>query len=229
MRIATLGCSFTNYTWPTYSDILQADNYGLSGIGNDRIWFTLLHLYKSKQLELYDAIIIQWTSPYRFDYLTQKGWTHNDGNISASMQNKWIWKKICAWYNEDYEKQRSENFIIAAKALLGTLDIKSYHMSMTADLDELVDLPDLKKNFPARYTFQTAPWANQPFKDGHPTLEEHVKIAERIINSLNIPISHKMVKKCMEFHRQILQIEDFAEVDRMYRLNFPNRYVATGF
>lgn len=102
-------------------------------------------------------------------------------------------------------------------------------MSMTADLDELVDLPDLKKNFPARYSFQTAPWAKQPFQDGHPTLEEHVKIAERIINSLNITVSHKMVKKCMEFHRQILQIEDFAEVDRMYRLNFPNRYVATSF
>lgn len=229
MRIATLGCSFTNYTWPTYSDVLQADNYGLSGIGNDRIWFTLLHLYKSKQLELYDAIIIQWTSPYRFDYLTQKGWTHNDGNISTSIHNKSIWKNICAWYNEDYEKQRSENFVVAAKALLGTLDIKSYHMSMTDDLDHLMDLSNLKKNFPSRYTFQTAPWTPRPFRDGHPTLEEHVKIAEKISNSLSVPISNKMVKKCADFHQQILQTADFEEVERMYRLNFPNRYVATGF
>jgi hypothetical protein len=229
MKIATLGCSYTHYSWPSYADVLQADNYGLAGIGNDRIWFTLLHLYKSKQLELYDAIVIQWTSPYRFDYLTSNGWTHNDGNISTSIQNRFIWKNIRTWYNEPYEKQRSENFIIAAKALLSTLDIKSYHMSMTNDLSDLVDLPNLMENFSSRYRFQKAPWTTQPFQDGHPTIQEHIKIAEKIANSLNITINHNMVKKCVDFHQQILQTDDFEEVLRMYKLNFPNRYITTGF
>lgn len=228
MKIATIGCSFTNYTWPSYADVLQADNYGLSGIGNDRIWYTLLHLVKTNQLELYEGIVIQWTSPYRFDYKTLAGWTPNDGNIATSIQNSAIWRSIRGWYNELYEKERSENFIISAKALLKNFDIKTYHMSMTDDLDTYVDLPNLKQSFRERYQFARAPWTTQPFQDGHPTVLEHIRIAEHIANCFDISINQKIYKKCMDFHLTICETKDFAEVDRLYKLNFPNRYIAAG-
>lgn len=229
MKIATIGCSFTNYTWPTYSDVLEADNYGLSGIGNDRIWYILLHLYKTNQLELYDAIVVQWTSPYRFDYLTINGWTPNDGNISTSVKNVNIWKNIKDWYNESYELERTKNFVIAAKSLLKNSDIKSFHMSMTGEIDDLVDLPNLKKNFPTRYTFKKAPWTKKPFIDGHPTLLEHVEIAKKISSSLDIKLNKKIVKRCLEFHKTLENIDDFSLIYNLYQSNFPNRYIATGF
>ena len=85
LKLAAIGCSFTNYAWPTYADILQADRFGIAGIGNERIFYILLHLYKTQQLHCYDGIIIQWTSPFRFDYLKKDGWTYNDGNIAHSL------------------------------------------------------------------------------------------------------------------------------------------------
>lgn len=226
MKIAAIGCSFTNYTWPSYADVLQADNYGLSGIGNDRIWHTLLHLYKTKQLELYDAIVIQWTSPYRFDYKTTKGWTPNDGNISTSIQNAAIWRNIKSWYNESYELERTENFIYAIKSLLKETEIKSYHMSMTDDVDALVNLPNLKKRFPSRYSFKKASWTDKPFHDGHPTLLAHIEIAKHIANHFDLELNKKIIKRCIEFHNTILDTDDFDLVNQLYKSNFPNRHIA---
>lgn len=229
MRIAAIGCSFTNYIWPSYADVLQADNYGLSGIGNDRIWYTFLHLYKTKQLELYNAIVIQWTSPYRFDYKTKTGWTPNDGNISTSVQNAAIWRNIKSWYNESYEQERTENLIYASKSLIQEVGIKSYHMSMTDDVNTLVNLPNITKRFTPRYSFKKASWTDKPFHDGHPTVLSHIKIAEQIADFFDYEINKKLVKRCINFHETILNTDDFDLVNSMYKSNFPNRYVATCF
>jgi len=228
MKIAAIGCSFTNYVWPSYSDVLQADNYGLSGIGNDRIWYILLHLYKTKQLEMYDAIIIQWTSPYRFDYRTNKGWTHNDGNIATSQHNAYIWNNIKNWYNESYEQERTENYIYAIKSILKDINIKAYHMSMTDDIDSLVDLPNLRKLYTARYNFRTAPWSNKPFIDDHPTVLDHIEIAKKIANNLQIDLNQKIIKRCIEFHHTVEQTDDFGKIYKLYKSNFPDGYITTG-
>lgn len=229
MKIAAIGCSFTNYVWPSYADVLQADNYGLSGIGNERIWHTLLHLYKTDKLQTYDAIILQWTSPYRFDYLTTAGWTPNDGNISTSVQNVAIWKNIRSWYNEAYELEKSKNYVITAKCLLHDLNMKTYHMSMTDALTDLVDLSNLKDKYTGRYKFSKAPWTNKPFQDDHPNLLNHLDIAKQIADNFGIKIDQNIYSQCMDFHLDICITQDFAEVDKKYRLNFPNRYIATGF
>lgn len=229
MKIAAIGCSFTNYTWPSYADVLEADNYGLSGIGNERIWHTLLHLYKTQQLQLYDSVVIQWTSPYRFDYFTPNGWTPNDGNISTSVQNANIWKNIRNWYNDSYELEKTKNYIITIKSILKEINIKSYHMSMTNDVDEYVDLPNLKKYCASRYNFKKAPWTNKPFIDGHPTVLEHIKISKKIADAVGLKLSDKIIKKCIEFDNVIENTDDFATVGNLYKSNFPNRYITTGF
>ena len=50
MKILAIGCSFTNYCWPTWADFLDADNYGLSGIGNDRMFYRTDHEYGVKSI-----------------------------------------------------------------------------------------------------------------------------------------------------------------------------------
>lgn len=228
MKIAALGCSFTNYIWPTWADILQADRFGLSGIGNERIFYTVCHLYKTQQLHLYDAVVIQWTSPFRFDYLTKDGWTHNDGNIAFSTENKHIWKKIKEWYNEDFETTKSENFILATKAMCDKIGIKQYHMSMS-ELADHVDLPDLNRDFRGRYQIKSSPWSDIPFLDGHPDVPSHIQIAEKVAENLGTTIDPIMIEKCNKFHKKIKKGMDFREIEKEYDLNFPYRHITAGF
>jgi len=224
LKVAAIGCSFTNYIWPTYADVLQADKFGQAGIGNERIFYILCHLYKTQQLYLYDAIIIQWTGPFRFDYLKKDGWTHNDGNIAHSVENRYIWKKIKEWYNEDFETEKSKNYILATKAICDKIGIKQYHMSMT-DFIDYVDLPELSDNFKGRYQIQRAKWSKTPFEDGHPDILSHISIAEKAAEYLQTNISPIMTNKCNDFHKQILKGMTFEDIDNDYKLYFPNRHI----
>lgn len=225
MKIAAIGCSFTDYIWPTYADILEVDKYGQPGIGNERIFYTLSHLYKTQQLQLYDAIVIQWTGPFRFDYLKKNGWTHNDGSIAHSEVNRYIWQSIKKWYNEDFEIAKSENYILATKAICNDLGIKQYHMSMT-DFVDYVDLPELKQNFKGRYQIKSAKWSEKPFEDGHPDIPSHISIAEKVAEYLETSINSHMIRKCNNFHKLILKGMTFEDIDKHYQLYFPNRHVA---
>lgn len=227
MKIAAIGCSFTNYVWPTYADILQADRFGLSGIGNERIFYTLCHLYKTQQIHLYDAIVIQWTSPFRFDYLTKDGWTYNDGNIAYSQENRHIWKKIKEWYNEDFETAKSENYIVSSKAICEKIGIKQYHMSMT-HLADYVDLADLLRDFKGRYQIKSSPWSDTPFLDGHPDVPSHIQIAEKVAENIGTSIDPIMIEKCNKFHKKIVKGMDFVDIEKHYDSNFPYRHITTG-
>lgn len=227
MNIAAIGCSFTNYVWPTYADILQADRYGLSGIGNERIFYILCHLYKTEQLHLYDAIVIQWTSPGRFDYRKKDGWTFNDGNIAFSEENKHIWKKIKEWYNEDFEYEKTENYIVSAKAICESIGIKQYHMSMV-HMNDFVDLSELHRQHPGKYRFKSAPWSDKPFLDEHPDIPAHLKIAETVASNIGTEISELLRNKCEKFHKKIMKGMDFADVEKMYNSHFPYRHITTG-
>ena len=227
MKIAAIGCSFTNYIWPSYADILKADNYGLSGIGNERIWHVLCQLAKDDKLKLYDAVVVQWTSPFRFDYKTSKGWTHNDGAIALSQKNKFIWRSIKQWYNESYEIEKSANYILTAKAICNSYNVKNFHMSMTGDLANFVDLPNLKDSFRNRYEFTSAPWTDKPFKDGHPTIEDHIQIAKTIAKNIGCKLDELLVDKCVNLHKQLLTGIDFSTAEKEYKSNFPYRYIAT--
>lgn len=227
MKIAAIGCSFTNYMWPTYADILQADRYGLSGIGNERIFYILCHLYKTEQLHLYDAIVLQWTSPGRFDYLKKDGWTYNDGNIAFSEENKHIWKKIKEWYNEDFEYEKTENYIVSTRAICEKIGIKQFHMSMV-HLDDFVDQPNLNRKYPGRYRFKSAPWSKQPFLDGHPDIPGHIEIAKHVANNFDTTVDQLMIDKCTKFHKKIMKGMDFLDVEKMYDSNFPYRHITTG-
>ena len=224
LKLAAIGCSFTNYAWPTYADILQADKFGIAGIGNERIFYILLHLYKTQQLHCYDAIIIQWTGPFRFDYLKKDGWTHNDGSIAHSDQNKYIWRKIKDWYNEDFETEKSENYILAIKAICDKIGIKQYHMSMT-DFVDYVDLPELSDNFKGRYRIQSAKWSKKPFEDGHPDIVSHISIAEKAAEYLGSSVNPIITKKCNKFHKLISKGMSFEDIEKHYNLYFSNRNI----
>jgi len=71
-RFFAFGCSFTNYKWPTWADIIGQEipdyyNYGVSGAGNFYIFHCVMtadHLYKFTEDDL---ILIKWSNIHRED------------------------------------------------------------------------------------------------------------------------------------------------------------------
>ena len=73
-RIFTFGCSFTNYLWSTWANILGYEfreaefyNFGKSGAGNQYIFNTLMQADAAYDFTHEDLIIVQWTNVSRED------------------------------------------------------------------------------------------------------------------------------------------------------------------
>jgi hypothetical protein len=220
MKILAIGCSFTNYCWPTWADFLGAENYGLSGIGNDRIFYIFNQLYEN--LHNYDLVVIQWTSPYRFDYRDGKdqsrsGWTYNDGNIAHSTENKEIWKRLSFWYNEEFEHTRTRHFIQAIKAMCKAKNINTYHMSMGWELIKYCDHGiGLLEEHRGYYKFN-----KNPGIDEHPAIDQHHQISNVIKKRYEIDTSKQAKREYLKMHDDIVsgkyleRKEVYAEWKRM--------------
>ena len=76
MRLFTFGCSYTEYIWPTWSDVLahdldcdEAHNYGKAGMGNQGIACRLIEANRKHSFQPEDIICIVWSSWTRVDLL----------------------------------------------------------------------------------------------------------------------------------------------------------------
>lgn len=205
-RIIAFGCSYTSYIYPTYADILQSVNLGWSGSGNEKIFYTLLEKHKSGELHNYDVVLLQWSSPYRFDYLKKDGWTDSDGNIIRSVKNKEIWNAIKSWYSPIYEKEKTTNYMIAADSILKLYNLKTVTLSMN-DLNNShvkIDYNDLLNAYKGDYKFDQ-------FIDWHPTLLQHLELANKIADKLGIKIESNVAKKAIDIHKEIKNTKKFKE------------------
>ena len=95
-RLFTFGCSFTNYRWSTWADILGAHyqeyyNWGQSGAGNQYIFNSFVEANERYKICPGDTVIICWTNVMREDRYTDQWQTL--GNITT-----------CPIYNSDYVK-----------------------------------------------------------------------------------------------------------------------------
>ena len=85
-RIFTFGCSFTNYVWPTWANILAFDlnlplyNYGRGGAGNQYIFNMLMQADNYFKFNSNDLVIVCWTNISREDRYFNGQW-HTPGNI----------------------------------------------------------------------------------------------------------------------------------------------------
>lgn len=73
-KLFTFGCSFTNYNWPTWADILGMEyfphfNWGYAGLGNRAIAERVAEAYARMPFEKGDIVVVQWSSPLRHDWM----------------------------------------------------------------------------------------------------------------------------------------------------------------
>lgn len=143
-RLFTFGCSFTEYYWPTWAEMIGREfdyfeNWGLSGIGNRAILEKLSECIVNNNITEQDTIIIQWSEIHRFDVhmpLLPQGWGQI-GNILTSGGPREGWIKD--YWNEDSYIMHTLNFIHLAQKLLSTLPCKWYMFSINDFKKDMVN------------------------------------------------------------------------------------------
>ena len=89
-RFFCFGCSFTNYFWPTWADILadalsvQYWNYGVSGAGNQFIANMISQADNIHGFNSDDLIMVCWTQTCREDRFVNGQWLNSRGNVYAN-------------------------------------------------------------------------------------------------------------------------------------------------
>jgi hypothetical protein len=93
-RIFTFGCSFTEYVWPTWADMIlygnEGHNVGIRGSGNESILYRLLETDRKYKLNQNDTIIILFTTPIRWDLIISNNSEWGEfGQVTSSSLSKY--------------------------------------------------------------------------------------------------------------------------------------------
>lgn len=142
-RLFTFGCSFTQWNWPTWADILgrnydSYENWGIAGIGNRAIAQRVSECVLKNQFTDQDTIIVQWTDYHRFDQHIKDLFPESSWRLGGSLHVKSTEIEYIrdTWREGSYIYE-SLNSVHQTKALLSSLPCKFYMVSRT---DMSVDL-----------------------------------------------------------------------------------------
>jgi len=149
-RLFTFGCSFTQYIWPTWADILAREfeyyeNWGSSGAGNQYIFHSLVECYQRNLLNSNDTVIIMWSSLDREDRYINNMW-QTLGSISN--QSFYDANFIKNYYDSKGNVLRDFSLITATKHLLEQWGVNYkfmsiFPMSHYLNVDNSSDILDL--------------------------------------------------------------------------------------
>lgn len=102
-RMFAFGCSFTNYIYPTYADVLAQEctnaeyyNLGKTGAGNSLIAYKLAEANQRFQFNSNDLVVIMWTTAFREDRFVDYKWQCH-GNVYN-----------CDYYDEDFLRKYAD-------------------------------------------------------------------------------------------------------------------------
>lgn len=202
-RLFTFGCSFTQYSWPTWADILgrefdHYENWGQAGGGNGYIFQSLIECYNRNQLTPDDTVIIMWTSTDRDDRYINNNWQTWGSIFNNPLYDTSYIKK---YYDNRGNIIRDLGYIAACKSLLEAWGIKYKFLSMvpigSSDQKIINSLPnDIEKLFnstlavmlPSIYeTIYKNNWYfSEKFTDSVDK-KTHIKILKDLFNTLSGP------------------------------------------
>jgi hypothetical protein len=182
-RIFTFGCSFTNYYWHTYADLLAEaysdqfnqhisqeiyQNWGHPGLGNRAIAERVAECHMRNKITDKDLVIVQWSGHLRHDFLKfskdnlglswqTKGSVFADSN-SHLYDNKWTKN----FFDEKGFFVNTLNSIVLVQQLLKSIGCK-WLMTSMSDL-RYVDFESDEIS------------SNKLFYESHPELTPYTKI-----------------------------------------------------
>lgn len=95
-RFFAFGCSFTNYYWPTWADIIGHDipvyeNWAERGAGNHFIFNSVIEADARHKFNKDDLVIIMWSTKEREDRYSNGKWIHDTNMTQEKTYGKnWV-------------------------------------------------------------------------------------------------------------------------------------------
>lgn len=132
MRLFTFGCSYTNFFWPTWADIIATDldieyqNWGLSGLGNVGIQSRIVEADMKHRLTPDDMMIVLWSSWSREDRFMCDSWQSGGSVFNNHFYDDHFINKYWSWENDVVKNSTAIH--MTSKAYK---DIIKYQGSMT--------------------------------------------------------------------------------------------------
>lgn len=192
-RLFTFGCSWTDFAWPTWADIIARDldiyyeNWGVSGIGNQGIQSRFVECNNKNNFTDTDLVIVQWSgwnredrfleawkasgsifnNPYYDNKFIKKYWNYNNDLIKNSVAIKTT--------NDAYLENIGYQWSLQSPATYS--DNKENTTRLTPDVVDAyynhlpkIDTPEFNNTY-----------FNGRCMDSHPDVMAHIEIIEKYI------------------------------------------------
>lgn len=211
-RLFSFGCSFTQYKWPTWADIMgksfdHYENWGLMGAGNFFIAASVSEACATRQIKEDDTVVIMWTNVFREDRYIE--WWKPVGNIHTQnfYNDDFIYRYITerGCYIRDlavmYSTKKMLDSIGCKYTMLSMVDLsnpKQYENSHTTNSSDILEaykevidvikpsVHDVVFNYDWHSIPSATKWYVEKFRDPHPTPKEHLQYLDIVMPELEI-------------------------------------------
>ncbi len=150
-RLFAFGCSFTNYHWPTWADILGQqfevyENWALSGAGNQFIFNSLIECDLRNNITSQDTVAIMWSNVARDDVYYDDRWQLR-GNVFQWNELENMPNRVRGYYIRDLATMHATRLLLDARGcryhFMSMLDIDNpiqyEHASVSDDIGDLLE------------------------------------------------------------------------------------------
>lgn len=220
-RFFAFGCSFTDWSWPTWADIIAFDldipvqNWGTAGLGNVGIASKIIECDLSNQYNDDDLIIVLWSTWAREDrhYSDERhyGWKAL-GDVSFSFDRHFME----TYWSISNDLIKNSNAIISTNKIYGDRIKFNGHIfpPLISDDNQLAKLEctELDKTIAKFYQphiindgnfNKSLGFDNYPV-DGHPSVLSHLQYVQEVIYpKLNLVLKTHTVTTLTNIHDEI--------------------------
>lgn len=145
-RFFAFGCSYTNYFWPTWADIIGQDipiyqNWGKMSSGNHYIFNSIVEANARYNFNKDDLVIVMWTFKEREDRYSRGSWIGDTSRTQEKTYGKEWFKK----FGDDLRAFLIRDLAYIA-AIQETIKKSSWEQFCVGPLTNLDDLMFLEKN-----------------------------------------------------------------------------------
>jgi len=241
-RLFAFGCSFTQYHWPTWADILAREfdyfeNWALSGGGNQFIFNSLNECVVKNSITANDLVAVMWTNVAREDRYVNNRWLVGGNIYTQSAYNKEFIKNFA---DPKGYIIRDLSLIHAAKKMLESYNVPYIFMSMMPidnlnqyfvspirDVESIIEYyqPTISGIKPSVFeTVFDSNWKSRPTRiknDLHPLPSDHLEYIDSVLKEYTVgDETRSWVNTVTD---RLIQKQDYSDLWQE-KANFPKRW-----
>lgn len=218
-RFFAFGCSYTNYIWPTWADIIAEDlgieyhNYGRPGFGNIAIQCEILRADIEHKLNDDDLVIIMWSHWNREDRYISGEWKSMGNVFNNDFYDSSFTKK---YWDFDNDIIKNSTAMITINRAYGNLISFQSSIMPPGDFESFQSERYRKnKNQNHLFNFYSPHLPNEVFDDtesyffdGHPSIRTYlVYVENKIYPHLGLMLKQQVHEKYMSIDQSIKMID----------------------